>query len=357
MSKNEEFSMEDFSELEKQVSKQLAISEKELEQAMQENNALLSGYEKSTERLYEIFSNPEEDKLVEEELKRLENEMGVSSDTHEREYQELEKQIEDMPDRADIEDVEIQKLLNEIDNEQAQARKDRSEDISTLLTVHSDLADKAVEKSSNPQEIEQLTNFSKGAKELSSTIDEAISKKQTGKNSDKKNSDRFLSAVGAGVKKLYSSLKSGVSSVVDVVKKLGVQLKNAITSLFTKAPKKQNLEFSKAINETRKEVEKRHPNKKGINAAKSLLKNRFLKLQQDYAKITPEERKEVFKQWCEKKNANLDKISIQELHKEVEKIRKGLSSQKKRNLFAKHPQNLKQTRRKSHSSGAGVGLG
>lgn len=355
MSTNEEFSTEALSELEKQVSKQLEISENELEQVMQENSALLSEYEKSTARLHEIFSNPEEDRLVEEELRRLESEMGVSSDTHERESRELERQIEYMPDRSDIEDIEIQQLLNEIDNEQAQVRKDRSGDVSTLLTVHSDLADKVVEKSSNTQEIEQLTNFSKGAKELSSTIDKAISKKQTGKNSDKKNSDRFLSAIGEGIKKLYTSLKSGVSSVVDVVKKLGMQLKQAITSLFTKAPKKQNLEFSKAINETRKEVEKRHPDKKGINAAKSILKKNFLKLQQDYAKIVPEERKAVFKKWCEKKNANLDKMSMKELYKEVQKIRKGILSQKRKNLLAKQPQNLKQTSRKSYSSGVGLG--
>ncbi len=280
--------------------------------------------------------------------------MGVSSDTHDQESRELERQIKYMPDQSDIEDIEIQQLLNEIDNEQAQARKDRSEDISTLLTVHSDLADKVVEKSSNPQEIEQLTNFSKGAKELSSTIDEAISKKQTGKNSDKKNSDRFLSAIGAGIKNLYTGLKSGVSNAVDAVKKLGAQLKQAITSLFSKAPKKQNLEFSKAINETRKEVERRHTDKRGINEAKSVLKKSFLKLQKDYAKIVPETRKAVFNKWCEKKNANLNKMSMKELYKEVQKIRKGILSQKRKNLHAKQTQNLNRTSRKSHSSGVGL---
>ncbi len=55
MSKNEEFSSEALSELEKQVSKQLKISENELEQVMQENSALLSEYEKSTARLHEIL--------------------------------------------------------------------------------------------------------------------------------------------------------------------------------------------------------------------------------------------------------------------------------------------------------------
>lgn len=355
MSKNEQFSNETLSDLEKQISEQLKISENELEQVMQENSALLSKYEKSTARLQEIFSNPEEDRLVEEELRRLENAMGVSSDTHKQEFQDLEKQINYTPDQVDIEDIEIQQLLSEIDNEQAQARKDRGKDISTLLTVHSELADEVVAKSSDPREVEQLTNFSKGAKKLSNTIDESLSTSQKGLNSDRKSNDRFLSAISKGVEKLYTSLKSGISSAIDAFKNLGKQLKKAITSLFSKTPKQQNLEFSKAINETRKEVENLHTDKKGINEAKSMLKKSFLKLQKDYSKIIPEERKRVFNKWCEKKNANLNKMSMKELYGEVQKIRKGILSQKRKNLSAKNGQSLKHTSRKSKSSGMNLG--
>lgn len=355
MSKNEEFSKEALSELEKQVSEQLKISESELEQAMQENSALLSKYEKSTARLQEIFSNPEEDRLAEEELRKLENEMGVSSGTHKQESHELEKQIKYIPDLTDIEDIEIQRLLNEIDNKQAEARKDRSKDVSTLLTVHSDLADRVIETSSNPKEIDQLTNFSKGAKELSRVIDIALSEKQKGLGSDKEKNNRFISAISEGITKLYTSLKSGISSAIDTIKKLGKQLKQAITSLFSKSPKKQNLEFSKVINDTRKVVETLHTNKRGINEARSILKKSFLKLQKDYSKIVPQERKRVFKKWCEKKNANLNKMSMKELFGEVQKIRKGILSQKRKNLSAKQTQSLKRTSRKSQSSGMGSG--
>lgn len=65
----------------------------------------------------------------------------------------------------------------------------------------------------------------------------------------------------------------------------------------------------------------------------------------------PEARKAVFNKWCKKKNANLNKMSMKELYKEVQKIRKGILSQKRKNLHAKQTQNLNRTSRKLHSSG------
>jgi len=316
---------------EAQIQEQLAISKAELELAMQDNMAVITQYEKNVESLHVIFSTPEEDAEAEKELAALAKEMGVSFDFHDSEERDLEQQIKAMPDLADIESLELESLLKDLDEIQVTTIEKRSESVSTLLQVHSDMALQIAQTSSKPEEVAELTNFSQSAKTLSASIDANTTKHSKSEN-NRENSHKFISNIGVAIGKLYGSIKSGVSSAIDSIKKLGVQIGKAIGSIFNKSAKQQNVEFSKAINESGKTAEKIAPTKEGIANAKAILNKEFLKLQQDYAKIIPAERQKVFQKWRDKKNANIDKVSLKDMLSDVQKIRKSIITQKKRNL-------------------------
>ena len=160
MSKHTHSSQEEFSDLEKQIMDQFAISETELEKAIAESQELTSRYEESVEKLQGVFVDAEGDRLAEEELMQMAEEMGVSLEEPESD-KELERQIESLPDKSYSEELEIEQLLSEMDKEQQALVGSRLQDVSVLLRVHSDIAESAIEDSSDAVEKSNLLNLLK----------------------------------------------------------------------------------------------------------------------------------------------------------------------------------------------------
>ena len=349
MSKRTHLSQEELNNLEKQIRDEFAISETELEKVIAESQELTSRYEESVEKLQGVFVDAEADRLAEEELRQMAEEMGVSLE--ESSDKELEKQIETLPDEAYSEDLEILQLLTEMNEEQQALVGGRLQDVSVLLRVHSDIAESAREDSSDAVEKERLAKFVKGARSLSSNIDQTVSNKESTQEAGKDNSNRLISIIGLGVKKLYNGLKFGISSTIDNIKKLGKQLGKSISSLFNKTPEKQKLEFSKTIVETSKALDGVKITQEGLDAAKAVLKKQFIKLQKDYAQVISPEKQEIFKLWQQKKNDKIDEMSVKELYGEVKKIRQGILVQKKKNLEARRSKSKTKFVHKPKSSG------
>ena len=350
MSKHTHSSQEEFSDLEKQIMDQFAISETELEKAIAESQELTSRYEESVEKLQGVFVDTEGDRLAEEELMQMAEEMGVSLEEPESD-KELERQIESLPDKSYSEELEIEQLLSEMDKEQQALVGSRLQDVSVLLRVHSDIAESAIEDSSDAVEKEQLTKFAKGARALSSDIDQVLPKRDLGEEAGQDNSNRLVSIIGLGTKKLYDGLKSGISSAIDNIKKLGKQLGKYISSLFNKTPKKQNLEFSKTVVKTSEVLGSVKITQEGLDAGKAVLKKQFVKLQKDYTQVISPEKQTIFQQWAKSKNDKIDEMSVKELYGEVGKIRKGILVQKKKNLEARRSKSKTKFVHKTKSSG------
>lgn len=69
--------------------------------------------------------------------------------------------------------------------------------------------------------------------------------------------------------------------------------------------------------------------------------------------ISPK-RQKVFQKWCGKQNEKVNKMSVKELYWEVQKIRKGILSQKRKNLETRQNQHFS-SRRKPQPSGMELG--
>lgn len=336
MSKRNLLTESDLQNLEKEVQEQLKISEREVKEAYQESTKLWQQHEESMEKFNAIFNNSELDREAEKELNKIAKEMGVTLE-EDNSLKELEAQIDALPDQKTITDKQFYDLPEEVERSQTKVMFDRVSDVSDLLKSHATIAEEALLKSKDEQEITELKSFSKGARKLSESIDKVSNKILEYKDEQvpQKTTHKLISTIGVGLKELYGGLKAGVSKTVDFIKGLGQKMGAAVKSLFSKTPKQQAEQFSGVINDTNKELQKQG-NKPNIAAAKQVLKKQFLKLQNDYSKVISSERQAVFNKWKESKNAGIDKMPMKELYAEVQKIRKGILAQKKRNMEAKH---------------------
>lgn len=349
MSKRSLLIESDLQNLEKEVKEYLSVSQKEMEETYQKNADLWQEHEESLERFNAIFNNSKLDLESEKELNKIAEDLGVTLEKDSA-LVELEAQIETLPEHKTITDKQFHALLKEVEKNQDKVTFERMSDVSELLKCHSIIASESKLKSKDKQEITALDKFSKEAKVLSESIDKVSNKilKEKSKQTPQSITHKVVSAITTGLKKLYGSLEYCMSASKDIelIKGLGQKLISAVKSLFNKTPNQQNNLFARVINDTNKRLQKQE-NKPNIAAAKELLKKQFLKLQNDYSKVILSERQAVFDKWKENKNAIIDKMSIKELYSEVQKMRKGVAAQTKRNVkekYGKFTQKILQTR-------------
>jgi hypothetical protein len=299
MSKNN-ITDSDLRNFEKELQAQFKLEKDSLEEAYKENSKLFQEFEKKQQKINNMFSNPELDRKLDEDINKMAKEMGIIL-KEENTFKEFEDQINNMPD-------------NDMPGNQTEFALQRTGTVSGLLKSHAIIAEEALDQSKNNQEITELKNFGEGANKLSKLIDKISYKALENKDGQdsKKTVHKIMSNIGVGLKKLYGGLTAGLSKSVDFIKDLGSKLISAVKSLFEKTPKQQNTEFSSTINDTNKGLNKLG-NKTNIAAAKELLKEQFLKLQNDYSKVIPPERQDVFNKWKEIKNAKVDKMPISDL--------------------------------------------
>jgi hypothetical protein len=349
MSKNNIMTDSDLRNFEKEVQAQLKLSENELAEFYQENTKSLQEYEKRQEKFNNMFSNPELDKEADKELNKIAEEMGITF-KEDNSFKELEAQINNMPEDNSFKELEdrinnmpednsfkeLEAQINNMPDNQSKFAFQRADTVSNLLKSHAIIAEESINQSKDNQEITELKSFVKGVSKLSESIDKISDKSLENKDGQipKKTVHNIMSTIGSGLKKIYGGLTAGLSKSVDFIKNWGNKLASAVKSLFEKTPKQQNAQFSNTINDTNKGLNKLE-NKPNIAAAKELLKKQFLKLQNDYSKVIPSERQAVFNRWKEIKNTKVDKMSAKDLYSEVQKIRKGVLSQRTKNLQEK----------------------
>lgn len=328
----------DLQNLAKELKEYLNVSQKEIKETYKKNVDLWKEREESLERFNAIFDNSKLELESKKELNKIAEGMGVTLEKDSA-LIELQERIETLPEHKTITDKQLHTLLKEIEKNQDKFMLDRMNDVSALLKCHSIIAEENKLKSKDKQEIILLDKFSEGAKKLSESIDKVSNKIIEGKSerSSQRIIHKVVSTITNGLKKLYGEVENYISEskAIGFIKTLGQKLVSAVKSLFNKTLNQQNNLFASVINDTSKALNQQE-NKPNIAAAKELLKKQFLKLQDNYSKVILSERQAVFNKWKENKNIIIDKMSIKELYTEVQKMRKGISAQVKRNAKEKY---------------------
>jgi hypothetical protein len=307
------------------ISKQLEVSERDFSNALRKNEELTAGYEKLTDRLFK--RDPDEDRRLDEELKKMAGEMGIkldprkpstSDDYIEREYQRIKDEL-----KQEGAKFEEQPKLS-----------DSLEFSLILLESHGKLADNLVDKSTDKNEKEELAKFSEKNRKFSAILDNISGEDNKSKidQMDDKSKMSLMSNIAVGIEKLYSSIKSGVSKALDGIKELGSKLVNAVKSTFSKPPKEQNVAFSNVATGTKKAIDSvKEPSEK-LKVAGQNLKDGYRKLQEQYGKIIPKERQQAFKKFQEVHDA--EKMTHPELLKETKRLAGAMIKQLQENSKA-----------------------
>ena len=309
--------------LQSEIDKQFQVAQRELDEVYKQNEKLFSEYQKKSDSINKIFSDPVADRELEKEIDQMAQEMGVKFEDNKS---SLSSSLQD-----DAIEKEYQKILKEVESEQQSKQNsgpiskfanDRISDISTIVKSHGSLAEEFANKSTNHEEQSQLKKFSQDATKLTKILDDYPDNKtkQPAELIHKK-----ISTVQTVVQKIYSGLKAGISKAVDKIKGLGTTLMNGIKSLLSKSPLKQNQAFSQTMNETVRPIKDvQNPSQKLQQSHKNL-QDAFTNLQDQFVKVSPRDKKAAFAKY--RQDRPIEKMSTDELIKETRKIGNGLKKQ------------------------------
>ena len=316
--------------LQNELDRQFQILEQEFNEAYKENKQLISEYNKKQDQIADMFSNPELDRQAEEELALLAQEMGIK-------YENEKPSVSSVQD--DEIEKEYQKLLKEVESEQQNKQpsepihnftQGRISDISTIVRAHGSLAEELANQSTIPEERSQLEQFSQDAQKLTKILD---THQENTTNQPEELTQKKISTISTAVQKIYSTLKSGISKGIDIMKGLGAKLTKGIKSLFSQSPPEQTQAFAQTINETAKTIKNiKNPSAKLQQNNKELLDS-VKKLQTQFVKILPENKKAAFAK--RRANMPIEAMSRKELREETIKIVKSLKTQAARNTKAR----------------------
>jgi hypothetical protein len=356
--------------LEADVNKQLKVSQKELDIAYEKTEKQFTKFEKQQDKIFEMFENTEISRQADLELKKIAKEVGINFNAKNSDDIEIDRIIKEAlrgegaerkidkkgsvintakqsAHHSSINDYDIEKeyqqLLKEVEQEKINKQstlqpssglsieegvKHRGSNISNMIKDQGSLADEFAKTSSNPQEKTQLKTFSEDATKLSKIVDKVTSLETTDKNvqdlgssqakEKQQSSNKLMSGIAQASEKLYSGLKSGISTAINKIKELGAKYVDSIKSWFSPQKKEQGVRVDQSIASTNKALTavKKPPEK--LKEAKKDLQNSFENLANQYGKIIPKEKQAAFQKLQDNKVAN--KMTTQELIAETKKI-------------------------------------